>query len=57
MKLHTRMLTVLADDLAALGTDSIAIVLSHYSVMSGDDFDELKTIMAARHPNVSLRRL
>ena len=55
MKLHTRMLIVLADDLAALGVNAIVIGLSPYWGLNNDDFDELQTLMAQRHPKIRLR--
>ena len=55
MKLNIRMLIVLADDIAALRIDAIAIRFDTYSGFSRDDFDELKAIMADRHSQISLR--
>ena len=57
MKLHTRILTVLADDIAALNAEDITIVLSPHVGMCSEDFNELKTIMAERHPTFRLRPL
>jgi len=54
MKLHTRMLIVLADDVADLGVDTLAIGHFFYSGFGEADFDELKTIMAERHPKIRL---
>jgi hypothetical protein len=55
MKLHTRILTVLADDIAAFNAEDITIVLSPHFGMCREDFDELKTIMAERDPTIRLR--
>jgi hypothetical protein len=55
MKLHTRMLTIFADDIAALNVGAITIRLDTYSGFNSDDFDELKAIMADRHPQIRLR--
>ncbi len=57
MKLHTRMLIVLVDDFAAPGVDVIAIRIFSYSGLGESDFDEIKTIMAERHPKIRLRLL
>lgn len=54
MKLHTYMLTIFADDIAALNVDAITIRLDTYSGFNSDDFDELKAIMADRHPQIRL---
>ena len=55
MKLHIRMLIILAGEIAALSVDAIAIRFDTYSGFSRDDFDELKAIMADRHPQIRLR--
>jgi hypothetical protein len=57
MKLHTRMLTVLADDLAALDIAVIAIRMAAYSGLSQEDFDELKMIMEMLYPRIRLRMI
>jgi hypothetical protein len=51
------MLIVLVDDIAALGVDAIAIRHFFHSGFGEADFDELKTIMAERHPKIRLRSL
>jgi hypothetical protein len=55
MKLHIRMLIILADDIAALSVDAIAIRLDTYSGFSRNDFDDLNSIMADRHPKITIR--
>jgi hypothetical protein len=49
------MLNVFAGDLSTLPADGMTIVLSPHLGLSQADFDELKMIMAKRHPRVTLR--
>ena len=55
MELHIRMLIILADDIAALSVDAVAIRLDTYSGFGRNDFDELKAILADRYPKIRIR--
>jgi hypothetical protein len=53
----THILAVLADDIAAYDVDDITVLINPYSGLSTADFDELKTIMAERNPEIRLQMI